>query len=121
MNYQVFTNESLLMMHHGAKGALAVDDELDGLGQERRFRVRETPDWVTHAAELEAEMLRRGVNFDPIKWSEMESSASGTADSPADPATPRPDPAPLKEGRTAETPARLRNRIAAALKLRLTN
>jgi hypothetical protein len=121
MNYQVFTNESLLMMHHGAKGALAVDDELGGLGQQPRFRVRETPDWVTHAAELEAEMLRRGVNFDPIKWAERELSASDSSDSPTVPAAPQTDPAASSEGHAAEAPAPLRNRIAAALKLRLTN
>jgi hypothetical protein len=68
MNYQVFTNESLVMMHHGARGALAVDDELSQLGQEPRFRVRETPDWKKHADDLEAEMTKRGMIFDVIDW-----------------------------------------------------
>jgi len=80
MNYQPFTNDTLLLMHHAARGALAVDDELIKLGQERRFRVRETPDWIKHAAELETEMLRRGMSFDPIKWSEDEASASQLAE-----------------------------------------
>ena len=68
MNYQTFTNDSLLMMHHAARGALAVDDELNKIGQETRFRVRETADWIKHAADLEAEMLRRGMSFDGINW-----------------------------------------------------
>ncbi len=72
MNYQAFTNDSLLMMHHAARGALAVDDELNELGREPRFRVRETSDWMKHAADLEAEMLRRGMTFDGIDWTERQ-------------------------------------------------
>jgi hypothetical protein len=30
-----------------------------GKGQETSFRVRETPDWKKHAADLEAEMIKR--------------------------------------------------------------
>jgi hypothetical protein len=70
MNYQAFTNDSLTMMCEGVRGALESDDELVGLGEQPRFRVRETPDWREHAADLEAEMLRRGMTFDPIDWSE---------------------------------------------------
>jgi hypothetical protein len=69
MNYQTFTNESLIMMHHSARGALAVDDELHSLGKEPRFRVRETPDWKKHAKGLESEMAKRGTIFDAIDWS----------------------------------------------------
>ena len=76
MNYQAFTNDSLVMMHHAAQGALAVDDELNKLGQQARFRVRETLDWVKHAADLEAEMLRRGMIFDGIVWAEHQHSVS---------------------------------------------
>jgi hypothetical protein len=50
------------------RGALAFDDALVGLGEETRFRVRETPDWKKHAADLEAEMLRRGMLFEVIDW-----------------------------------------------------
>jgi hypothetical protein len=71
MNYQAFTNDSLTMMYQGARGALAVDDALRELGKECRFRVRETPDWKMHAADLEAEMLRRGMVFEVIDWSEV--------------------------------------------------
>jgi hypothetical protein len=39
-------------------------------GEEPRFRVRETPDWKKHAAALEAEMLKRGMIFKVIDWSE---------------------------------------------------
>jgi hypothetical protein len=32
------------------------------------FRVREAPAWREHAANLEAEMLRRGMFFEIIDW-----------------------------------------------------
>ena len=70
MNYQAFTNDSLTMMYEAIRGALASDDALVGLGEETRFRVRETPDWKKHAADLEAEMLRRGMLFEVIDWDE---------------------------------------------------
>lgn len=66
MNYQAFTNETLVMMHHGALGALAVDDELTKLGAKPRFKVRDTSDWTMHIAELEMEMNRRGITFEVI-------------------------------------------------------
>ena len=70
MNYPAFTNDSLTMMYGGSPSALAADDALSGLGEEPRFRVRETPDWKLHGAELETEMLNRGMFFDVIDWSE---------------------------------------------------
>ena len=74
MNYPAFTNDSLTMMYEGIRGALASDDALSGLGEEARFRVRETPEWKQHAADLEAEMLRRGMIFEAIDWSETRES-----------------------------------------------
>jgi hypothetical protein len=70
MNYQAFTNDSLTMMYEGIRGALAADDEFCRLGEKPTFRVRETQEWKTHAGALEAEMLRRGMFFDIIDWSE---------------------------------------------------
>jgi hypothetical protein len=70
MNYQAFTNDSLTMMYEGVRGALAADDALKQQEQETRFRVRETPDRRKHAADLEAEMLKRGMFFEVIDWSE---------------------------------------------------
>jgi hypothetical protein len=70
MNYSAFTNDSLLMMYQGVRGALAVDDALCEQGTECRFYVRETPEWKMHAADLESEMLKRGMIFDIIDWSE---------------------------------------------------
>ena len=58
MNYQAFTNDSITMMYEGIRGALAADDGLSGLGEEPRFRVRETAEWKKYASELEAEMLK---------------------------------------------------------------
>jgi hypothetical protein len=68
MNYQAFTNDSLTMMYEAVRGALASDDALVRLGAETRFRVRETPDWKKHAADLEVEMLKRGMHFEVIDW-----------------------------------------------------
>ena len=74
MNYQAFTNASLTMMYEGIRGALAADDALKRQGQETRFRVRETPDWKQHAAELEAEMIKRGMTFEVIDWTEDQAT-----------------------------------------------
>jgi hypothetical protein len=74
MNYPAFTNDSLTMMYEGIRGALAADDSLRGRGEEPRFRVRETPDWKKHAADLEIEMLRRGMIFKIIDWSEDQAT-----------------------------------------------
>lgn len=70
MNYRAFTNDSLTMMYEGIRGALAADDEFSKLGGEPRFGVRKTPEWRTHAGALEAEMLKRGMFFKIIDWSE---------------------------------------------------
>ena len=74
MNYQAFTNDSLTMMYEGVRGTLAADDALKRQGNETRFRVRETPDWKQHAADLETEMLRREMTFEVIDWSEDQTT-----------------------------------------------
>jgi len=70
MDYKAFTNDSLTMMYEAVRGALVADDALKQQDIEARFRVRETPDWKKHAADLEAEMLKRGMFFEVIDWSE---------------------------------------------------
>jgi len=70
MNYPAFTKESLTVMYECIRGALAADNALKAQGQETRFRVRETPEWQRHAGELETEMLKRGMFFEVIDWSE---------------------------------------------------
>jgi hypothetical protein len=70
MNYQAFTNSSLTMMYEGVRGALTADDALEKDGHEPPFGVRDTPDWRQHAADLEAEMLKRGMIFEVIDWDE---------------------------------------------------
>jgi hypothetical protein len=62
--------ESLTMMYEGVRGALAADDALNRDQRDPPFRVRETPEWKGHAADLEAEMLKRGMTFSVIEWSE---------------------------------------------------
>jgi hypothetical protein len=70
MHYEAFTNDSLTMMYEGIRGALAADDAFEKDHREPAFRVRETPEWKKHAADLEAEMLRRGMMFQAIDWSD---------------------------------------------------
>jgi hypothetical protein len=74
MNYPAFTNDSVTMMYEGMRGVLAADDALKRQGMEIPFRVRETPEWKLHAAELETEMLQRGMYFDVIDWSEDQAT-----------------------------------------------
>ena len=74
MNYQAFTNDSLTTMYEVVRGALDADDTMKVRGEEIRFRVRETPDWKQLAADLEMEMIRRGMMFKMIDWSEPPSS-----------------------------------------------
>jgi hypothetical protein len=74
MNYQAFTNDSLTMMYEGIRGALAADNALTRQGMETRFRVRETPEWKLHAADLEAEMLKRGMIFEVIDWDDGQAN-----------------------------------------------
>ena len=70
MNYGAFSNDSLAMMYEAVRGALKADDALERRHDEPRFRVRETPEWKKHAADLEAEMLKRGMIFSVIDWYE---------------------------------------------------
>jgi hypothetical protein len=70
MNYQKFTNDSLLMMYESVRGALDSDDAQRVAMERPRFGVRETPEWKEHAGNLEVEMLRRGISFALIDWSE---------------------------------------------------
>ena len=70
MDYRAFTNDSLTMMYEGIRGALASDDAQQAAGDKPPFRVRRTRDWKEHAANLETEMLNRGMFFEIIDWSE---------------------------------------------------
>ena len=75
MNYQTFADNSLTTMYEGIRGALAADDVLARGHRELPFRVRETHEWKLHAADLEAEMRKRGMTFELIDWSEDEADA----------------------------------------------
>jgi hypothetical protein len=77
MNYQAFTNDSLTLMYEAVRGAMAADDALKRQESETKFRVRETPDWRHHAADLEAEMIKRGMMFEVIDWSEDQGTLPG--------------------------------------------
>jgi len=72
MDYQAFTDDSLVKMYEGVREALAADEAFGEIGGEGRFRVRKTPAWKLHAADLEAEMLRRGITFEVIEWYEAD-------------------------------------------------
>jgi hypothetical protein len=66
MNYCAFTNDSLTTMYEVVRGALDADDTLKARGEEIRFRVCETAEWKQHAADLEMEMIKRGMIFEVI-------------------------------------------------------
>jgi hypothetical protein len=74
MDYQGFTDDSLIKMYEGVREALADDEAFRELGEEERFRVRKTPAWKLHAADLEAEMVRRGITFEVLGWYEADHS-----------------------------------------------
>jgi hypothetical protein len=50
------------------------DDTLKARGEEIRFRVRETAEWKQHAADLKMEMIKRGMIFEVINWSQGQQS-----------------------------------------------
>jgi hypothetical protein len=66
VNYGEFSDDSLVMMYEAVRGALAADDALECAGQETKLRERKIPGWRKHAANLEAEMLKRGMTFNVI-------------------------------------------------------
>jgi hypothetical protein len=68
MDYSAFNNDSLTMMYEAVRGALAADDAAEKRGQEPPFKVRDTAAWMAHVAELEAEMIKRGMVFEIIAW-----------------------------------------------------
>ena len=68
MDYSAFTNDSLIMMYEAVRGALAADDAAEEQGSVPRFRVRDTGPWMMHVADLEAEMVKRGIVFELIAW-----------------------------------------------------
>jgi len=76
MNYQAFTNDSITTMYEVIRGALDADDTLKARGEEIRFRVRETPEWKKFAADLEMEMIRRGMIFEVVDRSEDQAELS---------------------------------------------
>jgi hypothetical protein len=57
-------------MYEVVRGALDAVDTLKARGEETRFRVRETAEWKKHAADLEMEMIKRGMIFEVINWSQ---------------------------------------------------
>jgi len=89
MDYQGFTNDSLVKMYEGVREALADDEAFREIGGEGRFRVRKTPAWKLHAADLEAEMVRRGITFEVIEWYEADQPVE---EMPAPSAVPEQSP-----------------------------
>jgi hypothetical protein len=83
VNYKAFSGDSLLMMYESVRGALGSDDALSAAGKDARFRVRGTPEWKAHAADLEMEMLSRGMVFNLIDWTPAQGSLPLLEDAPA--------------------------------------
>ena len=101
MDYQAFTDDSLVKMYEGVREALAADEALGGEG---RFRVRKTPAWKLHAADLEAEMLRRGITFEVIEWYEADHPVE---EMHAPPAVPEQSPPQVEPSRSQRVLASL--------------
>jgi hypothetical protein len=74
MNYPAFTNDSLTMLYEASAGPSLRMTHFKRQGMEIRFRVRETPEWKLHAAELDTEMLQRGMYLNVIDWSEDQAT-----------------------------------------------
>jgi hypothetical protein len=109
MDYQGFTDDSLVKMYEGVGEALAADEALRQLGQEGRFRVRKTPAWKLHAADLEAEMVRRGISFEVIDWyqadppvEEMRAPSAVPEEMQGPPAAPEQSPPELEPSRSQQ-------------------
>src|SRR6266850_6583295 len=103
MDYQGFNNDSLIKMYEGVREALAADEALREFG-EGRFRVRKTPAWKLHAADLEAEMLRRGISFEVIEWYEADHPVE---EMHAPPAVPEQSPPQVEPSRSQRVLASL--------------
>ena len=104
MDYQGFTNDSLVKMYEGVREALADDEAFREIGGEGRFRVRKTPAWKLHAADLEAEMLRRGISFEVIEWYEADHPVE---EMHAPPAVPEQSPPQVEPSRSQKVLASL--------------
>jgi len=104
MDYQGFTNDSLVKMYEGVREALADDEAFREIGGEGRFRVRKTPAWKLHAADLEAEMLRRGITFEVIEWYEADHPVE---EMHAPPAVPEQSPPQVEPSRSQRVLASL--------------
>ena len=70
MDYRELTNDSLTMLYESVRAALVSDNAQKAAGDKPRFRIRETQAWREHAGNLEIEMLKRGMSFEIIDWSE---------------------------------------------------
>jgi hypothetical protein len=100
MNYQAFTNDSLTMMYEGARGALASDDALSGLGEEPRFRVRKTRVEETRCgSRIGNAQARNGLRDDRLvresaeaapNWQACATIKRGIATSPGERCKPAP-------------------------------
>ena len=67
------TDPSLRMIYEAIRGALEADDEFEASGKDPKFRVRSTAEWKRHARDLDAEMMKRGLEFDVIDWTNGQS------------------------------------------------
>jgi hypothetical protein len=106
MDYQGFTDDSLIKMYEGVREALAADEALKEFGGEGRFRVRKTPAWKLHAADLEAEMLRRGISFEVIGWYEADPPVEEMRAPPAVPEEMQGPPAAPEQSPPEVEPSR---------------
>ncbi|MHC2336537.1 hypothetical protein [Bradyrhizobium sp. USDA 4454] len=77
MTCGAITDASLRMIYETIRSALEADDECEASGEDPKFKVRSTAEWKRHAGDLEAEMLKRGLAFDAIDWTNSQSERRG--------------------------------------------
>lgn len=62
-----YSTSGLLMMHHGVRQALEVDDNLPPK-TEKIYGVREYSDWLLSSDAIEAELNKRQVKYQKVAW-----------------------------------------------------
>jgi hypothetical protein len=74
MNIQTVTDESLRMLYQGVRNAIKADVDAVAAGKVTPCATLETADWREHAAALENEMVKRGMEFDAVTFPDGKNS-----------------------------------------------
>ncbi|MHC8510000.1 MAG: hypothetical protein ACYYKD_11545 [Rhodospirillales bacterium] len=67
MDIPTLTDDSLKTLHNAIRDCLEIDEAIPS-GQDKKYGVRQFPDWKKMADEMEAELDKRGKTYTPIPW-----------------------------------------------------